>query len=199
MWAAGRQRRSDMCPICSCFIAWKRAVSGVAPMSFPTRKRWAQLFVTALCLCVVCVLAGCDHDRTESFYPSLVDAEKDGAIERRWLPDVLPQSSRNIHVAGDLSPSRVWCVFEFLPADSEQMRKALKSIDNLPPVLANVPKPGKPWWPPLLEGDFDLRRLHEVGLQLYIVEEPATASTTTIDLFAINWVKGRGFMYRPPA
>jgi hypothetical protein len=50
-----------------------------------------------------------------------------------------------------------------------------------------------------LEGDLDSKRIHEAGLQLYVVEEPATASTTTLELFAIDWAKGHGFLYGPPA
>lgn len=35
--------------------------------------------------------------------------------------------------------------------------------------------------------------------EIYVVEEPATASTTALELFAIDWAKGRGFLYGPPA
>ena len=68
-------------------------------------------------------------DRFESYYPSLAEAKKDGAIDRGWVPDdILPSSSRNIHEVHDLSPSREWCAFEFAPNDSERLRKSLKSI-----------------------------------------------------------------------
>jgi hypothetical protein len=151
-------------------------------------------------LLFACVLAGC-HRTTEfeSFYPSLTDAVKDRAFERRWLPSFLPANSRNIHVAGDLSPSRVWCAFEFILADSDQLRKSLKPVDTLPASLANVPGPGKSWWPSFLEGNLDPKRIHDAGLQLYVVEEPATASTTTLELLVIDWAKGRAFLYGPPA
>jgi hypothetical protein len=168
-------------------------------MSFPAGRRQIRLFRMALCFCLTSVLAGCHGDRFESFYPSLADAVKDRAVERRWVPAFLPGSSRNIHVTGDLSPSRVWCVFEFLPKDSDQLRKSLKPVDALPPSLRNVPRPAKSWWPSFLEGDLDPKRIHEAGLQLYVVEEPATASTTALELFAIDWAKGRGFLYGPPA
>ena len=168
-------------------------------MSFLTGSRQVKILGVALCLCFACVLAGCHDDRFESSYPSLADAVKDRAVERRWVPSFLPQSSRDIHVTGDLSPSRVWCTFEFVPADSDQLRKSLKPVDTLPPSLANVPGPGKQWWPSFLEGNLDSKRIHDAGLQLYVVEEPATASTTALELFAIDWAKGRGFLYGPPA
>jgi hypothetical protein len=168
-------------------------------MSFLTRRGRVQLFGVALSLCLSCVLAGCHDDGFESSYSSLGDAVKDRAIERRWIPSFLPDSSRNIHLMGNLSPSREWCAFEFLPADSEQLRRSLKAIDVVPPSVRHVPSPGKPWWPSFLEGDLDSKRIHEAGLQLYVVEEPATASTTALELFAIDWVKGRGFLYGPSA
>jgi hypothetical protein len=90
-------------------------------------------------------------------------------------------------------------VFEFLPSDSEQFRKALKPVDALPSSLASVTKLGKSWWPSFLEGNLDPKRIHDMGLQLYVIEEPATASTTVLDLFVIDWTKGRAFLYRPPA
>jgi len=168
-------------------------------MSFQTRSRRLQLIGVALCLCFTCVLAGCHDDRFESSYPSLADAVKDRAVERRWVPSFLPESSRNIHVTGDLSPSRVWCAFEFVPTDSGQLRKSLKPVDTLPPSLTNVLRPGKSWWPSFLEGNLDLKKIRDAGFQLYVVEEPATASTTALEIFAIDWAKGQGFLYGPPS
>jgi hypothetical protein len=169
------------------------------PMSFQTRSRRLQLIGVALCLCFTCVLAGCHDDRFESSYPSLADAVKDRAVERRWVPSFLPESSRNIHVTGDLSPSRVWCAFEFVPTDSGQLKKSLKPVDTLPPSLTNVLGPGKSWWPSFLEGNLDPKKIRDAGFQLYVVEEPATASTTALEIFAIDWAKGQGFLYGPPS
>jgi len=161
---------------------------------FAPRSRQAQC-VVALCLLLASILAGCRDDRSESFYPNLADAEKAGAIERRWMPAFLPGTSRNIHEIGDLSPSKVWCAFEFLPVDSEQFRMSLKPVDALPPSVRHVPKPGKSWWPSVLERDIDAARVHDAGLQLYLAEEPETASTKSVYLFAIDWAKGRGYFY----
>lgn len=155
-----------------------------------------QLVVVSLCVYLGCVLSGCHGDRSESFYPSLADAKRDGAIDRRWIPDYLPASSHAIHDVGDLSPATVWCAFDFLPADSEGLRKSLKKVDALPPSVRRVPRPGKSWWPSLLEGSLDVDKIHQAGFQLYFVEEPETPSTTAAFLFAIDWAKGRGFFYR---
>jgi hypothetical protein len=136
-------------------------------------------------------------DRYESFYPSLAEAEKDGAITRGWIPDdLLPSSSRAIHELHDLSPSREWCAFEFSTDGSERLHKGLKSIDTLPPSIRHVRKPDVSWWPRVLTGDLDIPRIRSAGFDLYEVERPANSVMTDVLLFAVDWSTGRGFFYR---
>jgi hypothetical protein len=121
------------------------------------------------------LLGGCG-DRRESFYASLSDADKDGAVTRGWIPnDLLPGSSRAIHEVHELSPSKEWCASEFPPADSEALRKNLKSVDALPPSVRRVPSPGASWWPAVLKGSLDIEKIHRAGFELYVVERPATS------------------------
>jgi hypothetical protein len=156
----------------------------------------APHLATVLCLCLACVLIACHSDRRESSYPSLADAKKDRAIDRGWIPDFLPESSRAIHEVHDISPSTTWCAFEFLPSDSQGLRKSLGSVDASPPSVRRVPNPGKWWWPAVLRGDLDLVKIHGAGFELYVVVTPDTPSTTEVLLFAVDWTKGHGFFYR---
>ena len=156
----------------------------------------ATLLVSVLCVGFACVLVACHSDRRESSYPSLADAKKDGAIDRGWIPDFLPESSRAIHEVHDMSPSTTWCAFEFLPSDSQGLRKSLKSVGALPPSVGRVPGPGVSWWPAALEGNLDVGKIHGAGFDPYVVERPETFVTAEILLFAIDWTKGRGFFYR---
>jgi hypothetical protein len=135
-------------------------------------------------------------DRFESYYPSLAEAEKDGAIDRGWVPDdILPSSSRNIHEVHDLSPSREWCAFEFAPDDSERFRKSLKSIDVLPPSVRRLRDPEVPWWPAVLKGNLDVQGIRNQGFDLYAIEQPGNSVQSFILLFAVDWSKGRAFFY----
>jgi len=137
------------------------------------------------------------NDRYESFYPSLAEADKDGAITRGWIPDdLLPSSSRTIHELHDLSPSREWCAFEFATDDSQRLRKNLKSIDVLPPPVRRVRNPDVSWWPGVLKGNLDIARIRSDGFDLYEVERPANSVMTDVLLFAVDWSNGRGFFYR---
>jgi hypothetical protein len=157
-----------------------------------------RLAIVALCVFLAYVLLGCHDDRRESFYPSLGDAKRDGAIDRGWLPDFLPESSRGIHELHDISPSTTWCAFEFLPMDSPALRKVLTGAGGSAPSVRRVPDPGKSWWPAVLTGDLDTSKIHGAGFELYVLVQPETASTKAVLLFAIDWAKGRGFFYRAP-
>jgi hypothetical protein len=156
------------------------------------------MMALAILLFLGCTLLGCHGDRRESFYPSLADARKDGAIDRGWIPDFLPESSRSIHELHDLSPSTAWCAFEFLPTDSAVLRKSLKADAGSLSRVRRVPDPGKSWWPAVLAGDLDDAKIHGAGFELYALVEPETASTKEVLLFAIDWSNGRGFFYRTP-
>jgi hypothetical protein len=76
-----------------------------------TMRKWRILrnvvssksFLASPILCVglsLILAAGCG-DRRESFYPSLADAIRAGEINRGWIPDFLPESSRAIHIIYD--------------------------------------------------------------------------------------------------
>ena len=136
-------------------------------------------------------------DRYESFYPSLADARKSGAIDRGWIPDdILPSSSHSIHELHNLSPSKEWCAFEFDADDSERLRKNLKSIDVLLPSVRRVRDPKVSWWPAMLKGDLDPTSIRQQGFTLYQIERPANSVMNEVLLFAVDWSKGRGFFYR---
>jgi hypothetical protein len=153
--------------------------------------------MAVLCVGLAFFLLACHSDRRESFYPSLSEADKEGAITRGWIPDdLLPGRSRAIHEVHEISPSKEWCAFEFPPTDSEGLRKNLRSVDALPPSVRRVPSPGMSWWPAVLNGNLDVETIHKAGFELYVVEKPATSVTTDILLFAIDWPKGRAFFYR---
>ncbi|MGH9571058.1 MAG: hypothetical protein ACRD4F_15545 [Candidatus Angelobacter sp.] len=135
-------------------------------------------------------------DRKESFYPSLAEANKDGAITRGWIPDdLLPRSSHDIHEVHDLSPSTEWCAFEFVPTDAQSLLKNLRHVDVPPASMRRVPSPHVSWWPSVLVGRLDTGAIRRAGFDLYAVERPATASTTAVWFFAIDQSKGRAFFY----
>lgn len=88
--------------------------------------------MAVLCIGLTTVFLACGGDRRELFYPSLADAEKDGAITRGWIPaDLLPRGSHAIREIHDLSPSTEWCSFEFSPAEWHSLGSDFKVVDTL--------------------------------------------------------------------
>ena len=146
----------------------------------------------------ICIglLVGCGERQESWFYSNLSDVNKAGAITRGWVPDdLLPASSRNIRVVGEISPSKEWCAFEFSPTDAEILRKNLKSVESLPLSVQQLRSPRASWWPEVLAGNLDVARIEKSGLQVYVVEKPANSVNMGIYLFALDWSKGRGFFY----
>ena len=111
---------------------------------------------------------------------------------------MLPGSSHTIHELHENSPSLTWCAFEFLPSDSASLRSRLNTGGVALSAVKRVPDPGKSWWPAVLIGSLDTRKIHASGFDLYEITEPETASTKDALLFVIDWDKGRGFFYRIP-
>jgi hypothetical protein len=151
--------------------------------------------MSVVCVALACILVmGCG-DRRNLFYPALADADKAGELTRGWIPGYLPKTSRAIHLVEQDSASTEWCGFEFSPSDSQELRKHIKTVDALPPSVRQIPSPGGSWWPAVLKGNLNIEKIRDEGFELYMVEEPADSVSTWIDLFAINWSKGRGFFY----
>jgi hypothetical protein len=169
-----------------------------ASPSTKNRPPFPELHLIAIALCAssICILVACHGDSRESFYNSIADAKRDGAMDRGWIPDFLPESSHAIHELHDISPSTTWCAFEFLPTDAQSLRKDLKSVGKLPPSVSRVPGPGKKWWPSVLTGELSIENVRATGLELFVIVVPETPSTNEVLLFAIDWQKGRGFFYR---
>jgi hypothetical protein len=148
------------------------------------------------CAFLASVLVACGGDHKEYFYNTLADADKAGEITRGWIPDdLMPGSSRAIHLVEELSPSREWCAFEFLSTDSQRLRMNLKSVDALAPSVRRVPIPDVSWWPAVLERNLDVGKIHRAGFDLYVNERPANSVETGIYLFAVDLSNGRGFFY----
>jgi hypothetical protein len=49
-----------------------------------------------------------------------------------------------------------------------------------------------------MTGNLDAKKIHNDGFNLYRIEAPATAVTTEVSLFAIDWSKGLAYFYAAP-
>lgn len=90
-------------------------------------------------------MVGCS-DKIESFYETFDHAKESGAIERGWIPNVLPQSSMNIKEIHDLDTNQVWIRFETQNNESVEFFKKVKRI-SIKDIKGNMPRdPKVKWW-----------------------------------------------------
>jgi hypothetical protein len=150
--------------------------------------------IAICCLVLIAILVGCTHDQ-QSFYATRSDAEKKGEFERGWLPDFLPKSSHAIQLAYDLSPSRVWCGFEFNREDTQTLLSNVKPADPLAPPIGQIPDPRVQWWPKALEGNLNAQAVQRAGFELYSVTRPISQAQNETLVFAIDEKGGRGYFY----
>jgi hypothetical protein len=139
-------------------------------------------------------LQGCREP--QSFYPALTNAVNSGEVARGWLPDFMPTTTHDIHIAYDPSSPMTWCAFQFSPDDSQPLRRHLASPTALSPRVSNIVGSGWQWWPDFLKGQLDLAAIQNRGFTAYVVTEQDKGPYTLEVLFVINWQTGYGYFYR---
>src|SRR5688572_23920542 len=90
-------------------------------------------------------------------YPSYADAERDGFIERGWIPAFVPRSARDLFEVANLDSNRWWLRFQLPRAEALAMTVPMKPL----PLAAARAGGGRPprwegrWLPELLSPDPD--------------------------------------------
>src|SRR5579871_3032173 len=108
-------------------------------MKFPGAARQGSAVRTAVAIVLALIALGPAlvleyraGDLIERSYATLADAKVAGEVDRGWLPDYLPSSSRNIRLINRVEHARTWCAFDFLPSDSDAFRRHLAVAEPLP-------------------------------------------------------------------
>ena len=103
-------------------------------MNFMRRAGGGALLVIAL------LVVGCGEIST-SRYPTIANAERDGAMSRGWLPEVLAPDATDIEETHDLDSNRGYGNF----ALNDALLKRLKSVCR-PSLAVPPPVPKAHWW-----------------------------------------------------
>jgi len=93
----------------------------------------------------------------DSEYSNLDAAKKENAIRTGLLPDWLPNTSRQIQVAYDISTNEKILAFQYKPTEGWNPRKNCKQIDPFDPPK---PKLSRAWWPKDVPGNKDSTPRH---------------------------------------
>ncbi len=97
-------------------------------------------------LLVLLILSACDSmEMPERAYDSKAEVVRDGAIQRGWVPQWLPETARDIREKHDLDTNISQLTFRFDALGPEQLAESCRPIDR-----EAVPMPRKTlvdWWP----------------------------------------------------
>ena len=141
-----------------------------------------------LLIAVALVLSACrDVDVVTESYATLDEAIADGAIERGWIPRVLPPGARDIREAHDLDSNRRWGLFNFTPADAAALRDTIGPEISLAGHSCNPPRRIE-WWPLALRQRLNADQIAATGLRAYAVREGEL-------IVAVNWNQGRAYYW----
>jgi hypothetical protein len=109
---------------------------------------------------------GCS-DAIDSYYPTLLEAKRAGAVEKGWIPPEIPSSSRDIFERHDLDSNRGWIKFNYNQDQHAVFLQGLAGspVANLDSIALLSPKVG--WWHgALIEGNLRVAR-REFGFEVY--------------------------------
>ena len=83
-----------------------------------------KLFISILLLSVI---VACGETR-DAFYKNIYEAIEHGAVERGWIPDILPKSSYEIYERHDLDTNTVWLRFKFNKQDINELIAQIEEV-----------------------------------------------------------------------
>jgi hypothetical protein len=140
------------------------------------------------CLAIVIALgaASCrDLDVVTESYATRQEAVAAGALDRGWIPGMLPPGAREIREAHDLDSNRRWGLFDFPVGDADTLRAHLGPEMSLVNQTCTPPRRIE-WWPQLLRERLDHDQIAATGLRAYPAREG--------DLIVlVNWNQGRAY------
>jgi hypothetical protein len=83
----------------------------------------------------------------DSFYKTLDDAKRSGAVERGWLPPILPDSSYEIYERHNIDTNAVLARFKVNKSDMNKLMSQLEKIQPGEIDSIQFPQPRIKWWP----------------------------------------------------
>ena len=138
--------------------------------------------------CLIAGLACHDLQVVTNSYNTYGDARSSGAIEKGWLPALVPAGAHDIREAHDQANTRRrWGLFSFRPADDPDLRARLGSEFGFQGIRVDAP-PRIEWWPILLRGALDHAQLAATGLHGYDVPGDEL-------VIAVNWNQRRAYYW----
>ncbi len=146
-----------------------------------------------LILTVISLLLCSCGETPYTYYPSLSDAEKGGAIKRGWIPTILPPSTVQIHEQHNIDSNNTWIRFN---APTSELKILLGQLRKLTPTEINnlfpFRHPGK-WWKPTEES----KNMYTIAAWHYSIRYGDGSVKNKIGYFFFDLKQGIGYYYYP--
>ena len=95
---------------------------------------------------IVLLLSACS-ERFTAYYPKYEDALKAGAIERGWIPEIIPKTATDIHEQHDLDTNEVWLRFDLPSADKDRLIAGMRRLTAREISNVRISHPSRTdWW-----------------------------------------------------
>jgi hypothetical protein len=135
-------------------------------------------------------VAACGRAVQTASFATFAEARQSGAVERGWVPAVLPAEAFELRAAYDTRGSQRWGLFNFRPDDGDALRAIVEPQEiSLAGTVMDIPARIE-WWPVQLRGTLDAERISATGLRAYRARsEPL--------VIAVNWKQGRAYYWTP--
>lgn len=86
-------------------------------------------------------------ERVLTFYKKYEDAAKEGAVQRGWIPEIVPKNAREIHEQHDLDTNEVWVRFYIQKEEKSRVTAGLKKLTDDEILKIKLKYPSKAnWW-----------------------------------------------------
>ena len=144
--------------------------------------------LTRLALLVACLSTACGPSVHTNTFANFAEARERGAVDRGWVPAVLPPRSYELRAAYEPDGWRRWGILNFRPEDADALRGILSPEEfALAGTTMDIP-PRIEWWPVALRGELKPEPLAATGLRAYRARSGEL-------VFAVNWNQGRAYYW----
>jgi hypothetical protein len=145
----------------------------------------ARTLITVVALLAV---AGCGRAIETANFATVTEARETGAVERGWVPAIIPDAAYELRAAYDRRGPQRWGLFNFNPSDAAALRALLDPEEiSLAGTVIDIPARIE-WWPVQLRARLDVERIQATGLRAYRARsEPI--------VFVVNWNQGRAYYW----
>lgn len=159
------------------------------------RRRFGFLFIL-----FISILA-CSETK-DAFYSNIDAARKAGAVQKGWIPSVIPESATEIYERHNLDTNRVWMRFRFDRNDIKGLIQQLEEISPAEIGRIEFISPGSVnWWPKKLDKDSFSTSGAQSGLKIYkynrLLEYSDNRQKIIPSFFIIDWDSNVAYYWQP--